>query len=139
MPVVQNDAWIDLLEQDLGQPTVLKILANMGGQRRTIPKTAAGSALAAEIGEAATEWLAKRFGGTNLDFPSASARLRRDKASQLRAAILDAGLTEPKRSANDIAREFGVTTVYVHSLRSKLHSELNPLPLFEHQDPPSSK
>ena len=137
MPLDPHDAWIDLLEQDLGQPTVLKILANMGGQRRTIPKSAAGSALALEIGVAATEWLANRFGGTNLDFPSATARLRRDNASRLRAAIIEAGLTDPKRSANDIAREFSVTTVYVHSLRSKISAELNPLPLLDHLAPPA--
>ncbi|MDQ1847687.1 hypothetical protein Q9299_05240 [Gemmobacter fulvus] len=131
-----QDAWIDLLESDLGQAAVLRLLVNAGGQKRAIPKRAAGSKLAGEVGLDTVEWLAARFAGTLLDIPSKRGRARQDNASLLRAAILEAGLIEPSRSANDIATEFGVTTVWVHTLRARIraehgtHSEQLQLPLF---------
>ncbi|MFC4730656.1 hypothetical protein [Salipiger abyssi] len=118
-----TDAWIDELERDLGTPAVLRLLANAGGQRRDVPKRARGSRLAAEIGEATVEWLAKRFGGTSVDFPSFRARQKQDRAAELRAAILDAGLTNPTRSANVIASEHGVTAAWVHKLRTEMRRE----------------
>ncbi|MBN7785157.1 hypothetical protein JYP51_09515 [Ponticoccus gilvus] len=118
------DAWIDELERDLGQPAALRLLANAGGQRRDIPKNAAGSRLASEVGEPVVAWLAGRFGGSALDIPSFHARQAQDRASELRAAILDAGLEHPTRSANDIATEFGVTAAWVHKLRVRMREEL---------------
>lgn len=118
-----RDAWIDELEHDLGQPAALRLLANAGGQRRDIPKRAAGSNLAAEVGEDIVTWLAARFGGTSVDIPSHMARKRQDKAARLRADILDAGLTNPTRSANVIAMEHGVTAAYVHKLRTQMRRE----------------
>ncbi|WP_339696098.1 hypothetical protein [Celeribacter baekdonensis] len=118
-----RDAWIDELEADLGQPAVLKLLANAGGQRRDVPKRAAGSNLAAEVGQPVVEWLSARFGGTAVDIPSLRARKMQDRAAELRAAILDAGLTKPTRSANVIATEFGVTAAWIHKLRTQMRRE----------------
>ena len=115
-----TDAWIDELERDLGQVAVLRLLANAGGQRRDIPKRPAASRLAAELGLEVAEWLAARFGGTALDMPSPRGRETQERASLLRAAILEAGLTAPTRSANDIAVQFGVTAAWVHKLRTKM-------------------
>lgn len=117
------DAWIDELERDLGRAAVLRLLANAGGQRRDIPKRPSGSRLAAELGLEVAEWLAARFGGTALDMPSPRGRETQERASLLRAAILEAGLTDPTRSANDIAVQFGVTAAWVHKLRSRMLAE----------------
>ncbi len=118
-------AWIDELERDLGLPARLRIIANAGGQRRDIPRpeNAAGSALAAEIGPETVHWLAVRFAGTKIDIPSARGGEVQRRANLLRAAILDAGLTEPTRSANDLAREHGVTSMWVRKLRAEMRAE----------------
>lgn len=118
-------AWIDELERDLGMPTRLRVIANAGGQRRDIPhpRNAEGSVLAAEFGIDAVRWLGERFAGTKLDFPSARGLEIQDRASLLRAAILDAGLTEPTRSANDLAREHGVTSMWVRKLRAEMRAD----------------
>ena len=119
-----QDAWIDELEHDLGQAAALRLLANAGGQRRHIPKKVDGSRLASELGEIIVAWLVARFGGTDLDIPSFHARQAQDRASELRAAVLEAGLDQPTRSANVIATEFGVTAAWVHKLRVKMRAEL---------------
>lgn len=118
-------AWIDELERDLGISVRLRVIANAGGQRRDIPRpeNAASSTLAAEIGVPAVEWLAHRFAGTKIDFPSARGASQQRQANLLRAAILEAGLTEPARSANDLAKEFGVTSMWVRKLRTELRAE----------------
>lgn len=117
--------WIDELERDLGQAARLTLLANAGGQRRNIPsrRRATRSKLAAELGEDIALWLAERFAQTALDIPSLNGSEQRDRASRLRAAVLEAGLTAPTRSANDIATEFGVTAAWVHKLRAQLRDE----------------
>ncbi|MBN8294717.1 hypothetical protein JI664_22295 [Rhodobacter sp. NTK016B] len=130
-------AWIDELERDLGQAARLRVIANAGGQRRDIPRPehAELSVLAAEIGADAVRWLAQRFAGTKIDFPSHRGNETQRRASLLRAAILDAGLTQPSRSANDIAREFGVTSMWVRKLRAEMRSDMSglqpELPLFD--------
>ncbi|ANT39892.1 hypothetical protein RGUI_0822 [Rhodovulum sp. P5] len=129
------DTWIDELEHDLGQAAALRLLASAGGQRRNIPKRPDRSRLGDELGLDVVRWLSARFGGTAVDIPSVHGRERQDRSSRLRAAILDAGLTEPTRSANDIAAEFGVTAAYVHKLRSQMRRDAAadaqmPLPLF---------
>lgn len=118
-----DDAWIDELERDLGQAAMLNLISNAGGQRRDIPKRAEGSRLATEVGEVVVAWLAHRFGGTALDIPSARGREGQDRANRLRAAILEAGLTQPTRSANVIAREHGVTAAWVHKQRTRMRRE----------------
>ena len=118
------DRWIDELEHDLGQAAALRLLANAGGQRREIPKTLARSRLSQELGADVAAWLCERFGGMAVDIPSLHGRQRQDSASQLRAAILEAGLTDPTRSANDIATEHGVTAAWVHKLRSQMRADL---------------
>ncbi len=115
--------WIDELERDLGQAAVLRLLANVGGQRRNIPKRAEGSVLAREVGEDVVGWLAARFGNTSIDIPSRRGRDQQNRANQLRAAVLEAGLTNPTRSANVIAAEFNVTAVWVSALRRELREE----------------
>ncbi len=117
------DYWIDELEFDLGQAAALRLFVNAGGQRRKIPKKPEGSRLAEEVGLEVVKWLSARFGGTDLDIPSYGARQRQARAAELRAAILDAGLTEPNRSANVIATEFGVTAAWVHKLRTQMREE----------------
>lgn len=119
------DAWIDELERDLGLAARLKVIANAGGQRRAIPRPehAAHSVLATEIGQDAVCWLADRFAGDTIDIPSLRAGEAQDKANRLRAAILEAGLTDPGRSANDLAREFGVTSMWVRKLRAAMRRE----------------
>lgn len=119
-------AWIDELERDLGLSVRLQVIQAAGGQRRDIPhpQNAASSTLAMEIGADAVLWLSRRFAGTKIDFPSARGSETQRQASLLRAAILDAGLTNPTRSANDLAQEFGVTSMWVHKLRTQMRAEL---------------
>lgn len=133
---VSRDSWIDELERDLGQSAVIRLLANAGGQRRNIPELAEGSRLAAEVGEDIVRWLSRRFAKTTLDIPSPRGREQQDRANRLRAAILDAGLTDPRRSANVIAAEFGVSAKYVHNLRSKMRKEYGLEPYFPLFDEP---
>ena len=131
---VPRDSWIDELERDLGQPLALRLLANCGGQERSVPKRPGGSQLEIELGPELAQWLAHRFGGTQLQIPSLRGRQNSDAAGRLRAAILDAGLTDPRRSANDIAAEHGVTTKWVRALRTELRRETGRqpyLPLFD--------
>lgn len=118
-------AWIDELERDLGLSVRLKVIQAAGGQRRDIPhpQNASASTLATEIGPDAVLWLAQRFAGTKIDFPSARGSEAQRQASLLRAAILDAGLTNPTRSANDLAQAFGVTSMWVHKLRTQMRNE----------------
>ncbi|MFE3838867.1 hypothetical protein [Pseudogemmobacter sonorensis] len=118
-------AWIDELERDLGLAARLRVIANAGGQRRDIPRpeNAAGSALAVEVGEEIVRWLGERFAGTKIDIPSARGTEVQRRASLLRAAILEAGLTEPLRSANDLAREHGVTSMWVRKLRAEMRRD----------------
>lgn len=124
-----RDAWIDELERDLGQSAALQLLAAAGGQRRTIPRHAKGSRLSAELSVEIVTWLAARFGGTDVDIPSLRGRQQQDGAAQLRAAILEAGLTEPRCSANVIAARFGVTAQWVHKLRTQMRREYGIQPL----------
>lgn len=118
---------IDQLEADLGVSARLTVLANVGGQRRHVPlpANAIGSKLAGEVGDEVAIWLAARFGGDQVVFPSARGRAAEDAANALRAAVIDAGLIEPTRSANDIAREFGVSENWVYKLRGQLRDELD--------------
>lgn len=132
------DAWIDELESDLGAAAVLRLLANAGGQRRNIPHRALGARLSEEVGADVVHWLASRFAGTAVDIPSLRGREAQSRASELRAAILEAGLTQPTRSANVIAAEFGVTAAWVHKLRTQMRQELDAgaqlwLPMFDDQ------
>lgn len=129
-----QDAWIDELERDLGQAAALRLLSNAGGQRRKIPMNVEGSNLAAELGSDIAAWLSANFAGLTIDIPSMRGRTQRAQGSALRAAILEAGLTDPKRSANVIAAEFGVTAIWVHRLRTKMRREFeqeDQLPLFD--------
>lgn len=123
-----ND-WIDELERDLGPAAVLGLLANAGGQRREVPKRPEGSKLAGEIGSEVAAWLSDRFGGTQIDIPSKRAREQRNRASLLRAALIEDGLIQPRRSANVVATEWGVTAAYIHKLRSQLRRDLDIQPM----------
>ena len=120
---IPKDVWIDELESDLGQAAALRLIANLGGQRRDIPLEADGSVLSDEVGIDIVRWLARRFGGTKLSIPSARGREQQDRANQLRAAILEGGLFHPRRTANDIAVEFGVTSDWVRILRGRMRRE----------------
>jgi hypothetical protein len=135
-PPAQVQPWIDEMERDLGLPARLRLIASVGGQRREIPRAqnAECSVLAKVLDPATVEWLAQRFGGTKVDFPTARGREVERRAALLRAAILDAGLTEPRRSANDLATEHGVSSMWVRKLRSQMRAEAErepPLPLFD--------
>lgn len=130
--------WIDELERDLGLAARLRLIANAGGQYRSVPQpaNAAASALARELGAEIAVWLARRFGGTTVHFPSPRAVETERRAALLRAAILDAGLTNPSRSANDIAAEFGVSAHWVHKLRGRMQVEYGVEPLLPLWDTP---
>ena len=121
---------MDELERDLGLGARLRVLANAGGQARFIPTPdrAARSKLVEEFGIETVIWLAGRAGGDVIAFPSATGAKRDKRAALLRAAVLDAGLTDPSRSANDIAAEFGVTARHVHLVRSELRQDGPPSP-----------
>lgn len=126
--------FMDELERDLGQAARLRLMLNAGGQKRYIPKPAhiRASSLANEIGLQTAVWLANRFPGAQISFPSRHGSDADERASQLRAAIIEAGLTEPAQSANDIAVAFGVTSRRVHQIRAELRGEASEpaLPLF---------
>lgn len=124
---------IDELERDLGLAARLRVLANAGGQRRYIPKAehVETSKLAKELGVDVCFWLAGRWGGEEVHFPSQRGSDVEEKASRLRATVLDAGLTDPARSANDIAAEFGVTVRRVRQLRAELRGDLDNDPSVE--------
>lgn len=129
--------FIDELERDLGQSARALVTLNAGGQRRFIPAPdrVEGSGVAKEFGLEIACWLAGRFGGGEIEFPSRRAIETNNQASALRAAILDAGLTEPTRTANDIANEFDVTRRRVLQVRQELKAESGEptsLPLFDH-------
>lgn len=127
---------IDELERDLGQTAKLTLLANAGGQTRYIPtpRNAAESALAKELGAEIVHWLAARHSGEHINFPSRHGTKRDNHANQLRASVLEAGLTHPTRSANDIASEFDVSDRRVRQVRRELREDAGPspksLPLF---------
>jgi hypothetical protein len=125
---------IDELERDLGEPARLRVLLNAGGQTRYVPlpENAARSRLANELGAEVAIWLAARFGGEKIEIPSPRGREAEEAARRLRVAALDAGLTRPTRSANDIAREFRVTRRRVTQIRQELRDLREPtgLPLF---------
>ncbi len=129
-------AWLDELERDLGPGARLRLMAAAGGQRRVVPlgPNAPASALAQEAGRDVAAWLAERFGGATVDIPSIRGREAEARANHLRAAILDAGLESPSRSANAIAAEFGVTSMWVRKVRTRLRAEAGiaerQLPLF---------
>lgn len=121
------DSWIDELEWDLGPQARLQLIAVCGGQRRDVPSVerAARSKLASEVGAKITVWLARRFAGTAIEIPSRQGHTSRDRANQLRAAILEAGLGDsPSRSANEIAKQFNVSATWIYRLRSELRAEL---------------
>ena len=128
---------IDQLEADLGLKAALSVLANCGGQRRSVPlpKNAARSALAREVGPDVAHWLAARYGGEDIEVPSRAGREADERAAQLMADVLDAGLTHPGKSANDLASKHGVSVRHVHRLRAELRATTAPsgardLPLF---------
>ena len=131
-----NGFSIDELERDLGTPAKLKLLMNAGGQSRYVPTPAraADSAMARELGPEIAHWLAARYSGETISFPSVTGSERERKANLLRAAVLEAGLTDPTRSANDIAKEFRVTVRHVrdvrHDLRKDQRRQPEHLPLF---------
>lgn len=128
---------IDALEAALGQGAALRVLANVGGQRRNIPlpRNAAASALAQEIGPKAAIWIADRFGGEIVVFPSRGGREAEARAARLRADVIEAGLTEPLRSANDIAAAHGVTARRVEQIRQDLRREGSRRPAPQRQLP----
>lgn len=128
--------WIDELEADLGLGARLRLIANVGGQRRRIPKMpfAGNSTLAGEIGSDAARWLAARFGGTDIEFPSRRGAEMQRAGSLLLADILEAGLDMPSATANQIAQKHGVSRRWVHKQRNMLRKSGGPapLPLFDH-------
>lgn len=127
---------IDELERDLGLGARLSVIASVGGQARYVPspRNAPKSSLAKELGAEIVLWLSARFSGEQVVFPSRHGAEVEDQASRLRAAVLDAGLTAPTRSADAIASEFGVTGRRVRQVREELRAEdtspPKPLPLF---------
>lgn len=129
-----NEAFIDLLEARFGLSAKLRVIANVGGMRLTIPMPhyASRSRLADRIGPEIAVWLAENYGGEDLQFPSSRSLSARAQAALLAARVFEAGLTNPTVSANTIAREFGVTAQRVKQVRAELRQQAPPpvLPLF---------
>lgn len=126
---MSDAGWIDELERDLGQAARLRLIANAGGQRRRVPsvRSAPRSALAAEVGADVALWLAHRFTtASEVRIPTPLGESRRSAAARLAAAVLAAGLTDPTRSANDIATEHGVSADHVYRIRKELRGERPP-------------
>ena len=119
---MSDAGWIDDLEADLGTPARLRLISMSGGRRRTIPhpRNVSASALVHEFGFDVTLWLAERFGGQDVEIPSGRADARAAASALLVADILEAGLTNPTRSANDLAKAHGVTQRWVRMLRREL-------------------
>lgn len=144
---MNNTSFLDDLEADLGQREALKVLAAVGGQRRSIPlpRNVSGSALCREIGIEAALWIAGRFGGTDLAFPNGRSREQEARTARLAADILDAGLTNPTRSSNELAQAHGVTERHVRRVRAALVREadadgqITDLPLFAHMGSPGPR
>lgn len=128
-------SWIDELERDLGQAAALRLIANAGGQRRHIPSPPRieGSRIEREVGTEIATWLAGRYGGDVVQVPSHHGRTSRERASRLRADVLDAGLINPTVSADILAMRYGVTVRRIEQVRQELRSEgaHRPLPLFD--------
>ncbi|MBO6789533.1 MAG: hypothetical protein JJ894_03250 [Dinoroseobacter sp.] len=130
---------LEELARDLGEPARLRVLANAGGQCRYIPRpeNVPGSPINQEFGPEIALWLSARYAAAEVEFPSSRQRHVDEQARLLRVAVMDAGLTNPTRSANDIASEFGVTVRRIRQIRQELgeldkrRSKPAPLPLFE--------
>lgn len=120
--------WIDEFERDLGLAVRQRLIANVGGQTRHIPVLAyaGNSQLAGEIGSEAARWLAYRFGGSKISFPSVTGTDRPNNKVQLEADILEAGLINPTKTANEIAKDHGVSSRWVEKLRRELRAETLP-------------
>lgn len=116
---------LDDLEADLGPETARRVVDAIGGQTRHVPKPewANRSTLARMIGPVAARWIADRFGGEAVSFPSRTAQLSRNRSARLMADVLDAGLDDPTRSANEIAHAHGVTARRVQQIRQQLRDE----------------
>lgn len=123
--------WIDELERDLGLSARLRLIANAGGQRRYVPTlaTAGNSKLAGEVGADVARWLAMHFERSEIDIPSQRGFDMAEAKAALAADILDAGLTNPTRTNNDLAAAHGVTTRWVQMVRAELIADLSPRPL----------
>lgn len=126
MPACTVD--LDTMEADLGAGTVDRVLDQFGGRRIGIPSPtrASTSLIASHLGVDAATWLAARYGGEQVAFPSRQARIAAQRASLLRADVIEAGLIAPSRSANDIASAHGVTTRRVQQIRQQLRRERQP-------------
>lgn len=131
---MDQSRWIDEFERDLGLAARLRLIANCGGQVRHIPVLAfaGNSRLASEIGSQAARWLSHRFGGNEISIPSRVGMERGDAKARLEADILEAGLDNPTRTLNDIAKAHGVTSRWVQMVRAELRAEEGAaqLPLF---------
>lgn len=116
---------LDELEADLGPNCARKVIAALGGQSRSVPKLewVTRSTLAREIGPVAARWIAERFGGSRIAFPSQRGQQMRRRAALIAADVLEAGLDHPKRSANDIAQSHGVTARRVQQIRKQLRED----------------
>lgn len=128
---INREEFID----DLGPSAYIAMIEAIGGQLLYIPspEKAETSKVAKALGYETTLWLAARFSGEYVKFPSPYSLKAAQGAARLKDAIRTAGLTEPTRTANDIAKEFGVRADYVTKLRAKMaasecdDSELFPL------------
>lgn len=116
---------IDELEAGLGRHIARRIVDAIGGQRRSIPSLsfATRSRLAKEIDPVAARWIAARFAGANIEFPSRLARHRERETALLLADVIAAGLDNPAQSANEIAAAHGVSSRRVQQIRQQLRSE----------------
>ncbi len=107
-------AYVDLI----GVEATLALIAARGGTRLYVPKVAAGSEIAGEIGDHAAGLLAAEYGGTYLNVPLVKA---------WRAAMLKAS----GRSYADIARAIGSSESGVYKMLARAGMTHSQLDLFQ--------
>ena len=105
-----------------GVAAALRLAGQFGGQRVAVPMRAAGSVIERELGGALAEALVEMTGGEQVDVPSFHARLAIERRRHV--------LTYPGRSANDLARELGISRRRVLAIRAEARVESSQLEMF---------
>ena len=118
------DRWPELLREvaeGVSPSAALRLAGRYGGQRIKMPVKAAGSTLAEELGEDVAAVLVERHASLTITIPNFAARI----AEERRRFIL----THPNVSANDCARELGITARRVEQIRQEARSDPRQLAL----------
>lgn len=104
--------WPSLLREiaeEIGEAEALRVAGAYGGQKITVPRSAAGSTLARTLGPDVAELIVERHPNESIYIPNMALRL----APERRKFIL----TNPHRSANDLAAALGISSRWVEKVR----------------------